>query len=364
MHPTTRKEKEVWQAINLLQSEGFNPEEITGEMIGARLLVLGFNRGSNSDISRYRKSWLSAHSKASAIPHDHPSPTLLSDPLNQALSHAVQTLKEQLHRESQAEIAKIRKECESAIEEANKKVAVAQQEAAHALKEEEKVHIAITTIRTQNLGLEKMLAQQQEEITQKQQRIDELANDKNTHEKEIQRLQDLLKTQLEQLEKTRTSLIADHHEIVHKLIDQQEMQRHTWMLETDQLKTKNHQLQNELTKLEKMADEMRHQMTSLENTHTTLLKEVNERETMSALLQVHQIEQDKKLATQTDLCTRIETHLSDQIEKVAISQKSAQTEVVQQLNKVENILNRISHLPIEQLMLAIEYLSQEKLVKS
>lgn len=56
--PGTRKEKEVWQACDLLWQEGLSLKELTGELIGDKLLDLGYSRGSNSDLHRYKRSWV------------------------------------------------------------------------------------------------------------------------------------------------------------------------------------------------------------------------------------------------------------------------------------------------------------------
>ncbi len=54
MLPSSRKEKEVWQACDQLSAEG---NSITYQGVGERLVELGYKRGSNSDIYRYLTSW-------------------------------------------------------------------------------------------------------------------------------------------------------------------------------------------------------------------------------------------------------------------------------------------------------------------
>jgi hypothetical protein len=50
----TRKEREVWDACNVLQSQN---RAITYFALGEQLVLMGHKRGSNSDIRRYLKSW-------------------------------------------------------------------------------------------------------------------------------------------------------------------------------------------------------------------------------------------------------------------------------------------------------------------
>ena len=50
----SRKEKEVWEACEVLMSQ---EEKLTYKAIGDKLVEMGFCRGSNSDICRYLGTW-------------------------------------------------------------------------------------------------------------------------------------------------------------------------------------------------------------------------------------------------------------------------------------------------------------------
>lgn len=105
--PKTRKEREVWQAINSLIADGLRIDDLRGELIANRLLDLGFNRGSSTDIYRFKRSWIAANS----VLDENPSLSLasnLSDPITQAAS----ALKEKITLEAQQEIKKIREKAE------------------------------------------------------------------------------------------------------------------------------------------------------------------------------------------------------------------------------------------------------------
>lgn len=54
----TRKEKEVWEACNVLDKTNTN---LTYYAIGEQLVKLGYKRGSNSDIRRYLTTWKKYH---------------------------------------------------------------------------------------------------------------------------------------------------------------------------------------------------------------------------------------------------------------------------------------------------------------
>lgn len=56
----TRKEKEVWEACNVLEK---NKSNITYFAIGEQLIKLGYKRGSNSDIRRYLTTWKKHHTE-------------------------------------------------------------------------------------------------------------------------------------------------------------------------------------------------------------------------------------------------------------------------------------------------------------
>ena len=60
-NPKTRREKEVWEACDELweelREEGLSISKLTGEKIKTRLVDLGYSRGNQGQIYKYRNSW-------------------------------------------------------------------------------------------------------------------------------------------------------------------------------------------------------------------------------------------------------------------------------------------------------------------
>lgn len=56
-HPTTRREREIWEACNLLRLEYPEIKDITGDRIMAKLLSLNYKKGCPNEIYKYRKTW-------------------------------------------------------------------------------------------------------------------------------------------------------------------------------------------------------------------------------------------------------------------------------------------------------------------
>ena len=97
--PKTRKEREVWQALQSLQADGLRLEDMIGEVIGDRLLQLGYNRGSSTDIYRYKRTFIAAFQSPDKL-ESVPSTAILSDPITQAAA----ALKAKITQESQLEL--------------------------------------------------------------------------------------------------------------------------------------------------------------------------------------------------------------------------------------------------------------------
>lgn len=55
--PTTRREREIWEACNLLRLEHPEIKDITGDRIMSKLLALNYKKGCPNEIYRYRKTW-------------------------------------------------------------------------------------------------------------------------------------------------------------------------------------------------------------------------------------------------------------------------------------------------------------------
>ncbi len=92
MRPSSRKEKEIWQACDQLSAEGCC---ITYQGVGERLVELGYKRGSNSDIYRYLTTWKTMKERtnlAKQVPLNTRNTDNSSDPLQQAIEQIRQDI--------------------------------------------------------------------------------------------------------------------------------------------------------------------------------------------------------------------------------------------------------------------------------
>jgi len=55
--PRTRREREIWEACDLLRLELPEMKDITGDRIMQKLLDLNYKKGCPNEIYKYRKTW-------------------------------------------------------------------------------------------------------------------------------------------------------------------------------------------------------------------------------------------------------------------------------------------------------------------
>lgn len=105
VYPRTRKEREVWHACDHLWEEGL-PLNMTGETIAEKLQALGYHRGSNTDIHRFKKSWMTNKGLSSR----DVSVTNKSRPLPDLILLAAKALREEMQAEADQEIQRIQQD--------------------------------------------------------------------------------------------------------------------------------------------------------------------------------------------------------------------------------------------------------------
>jgi len=63
--PRTRREREIWEVCDNIWKEikikGIPVYKITGKLIKEKLLLLGYNKGNQSQIYQYRNTWMLNH---------------------------------------------------------------------------------------------------------------------------------------------------------------------------------------------------------------------------------------------------------------------------------------------------------------
>jgi len=102
--PTTRREKEIWQACEALLADRKTLAQITGDAIRDTLLSLGYKKGSPNEIYRYRKTWQTEAGLLSPSSGEAELCSALPDPIQRAASQ----LREEIFLEAQQEQAQLK----------------------------------------------------------------------------------------------------------------------------------------------------------------------------------------------------------------------------------------------------------------
>ncbi len=140
--PKTRKESEIWHACKSLWEDGVNVEQMTGLAIGDRLEKLGFKRGSNTDIHRFKKSWMVEHKIDQLINN---SDYELNSNLSSPIALAVNKVEKELTRQLQEKQSKIESD-------AKQKIVTAQEQC-------ERLNIELNDARKTIVNLEEQISQ-------------------------------------------------------------------------------------------------------------------------------------------------------------------------------------------------------------
>lgn len=250
MKPHTRKEREVWHALGSLLEQDFRPDDMTGEIIADRLLALGYNRGSNSDIYRFKRTWLAAQNgpiEQDNHPGSHYQRTL-SDPITQA----AQVLQEKLKSEAQLEIDKVKKDADEKIHHAQATMKKLECILAEATEKNERLQQQLSQLEKEKNDLSKSFQQevthhhgtQQREVTLRDQievserNYESFISDLKSTQKESN---DHLKQQLSEMTSNHKSEISDYKTLL-------ESQRQQYSVQLDNFKVENEKLNQALYK--------------------------------------------------------------------------------------------------------------------
>lgn len=106
MRPSSRKEKEVWQACDQLSAEGIS---ITYQGVGERLVELGYKRGSNSDIYRYLTTWKTMQER-SDLARQMPLNGSVSNGQSDPLQHAIEQVRQDIWLEATKALTETKKQ--------------------------------------------------------------------------------------------------------------------------------------------------------------------------------------------------------------------------------------------------------------
>src|SRR5690606_32743960 len=109
MRDYSRKEREVWQACETLWENGLSIHEVTGEKIAAQLVKLGFKKGSNTDLYRYKRTWLTEKN----LQQEN---TPREEPASDRITRAASLLREEVLAEIQEEQETFKARLEAELE--------------------------------------------------------------------------------------------------------------------------------------------------------------------------------------------------------------------------------------------------------
>ena len=248
-----RREYEIWQACDALCIEGFSPHEITGERLKNKLYDLGFPKGSNTELYKYRRTWLD---KNGFLDNDPASTISLSDPL----THAVSLLREQIRKELEAEFAIYK---QAVTEEAK----AAKEQLQDCQIEREQLITELQDLQVEYKQLDDNYSQTTEKLSVLKERFtvveaenhylqQQLEQQKVSMEQALTAQQQGFKATIQNLEKQLAKVEEQRQQNNDEWKQRLEQQRHDKMVEIDSLKTtiqkQQQQLQQTATQLNKV----------------------------------------------------------------------------------------------------------------
>jgi hypothetical protein len=108
----TRREREVWEACDELWSQDIPFKKRTGDIIRDYLAVLGYKKGSFTEIFKYCKTWMKSRNIEL---QNHSEQTSTVVPLTDPISRVVHPVREEIQAEAQVEISNIREKAQQAM---------------------------------------------------------------------------------------------------------------------------------------------------------------------------------------------------------------------------------------------------------
>jgi len=241
--PQSRKEREVWQTCDDLLSMGVPAQKINADMIGKRLIELGYRYGSLTYLYKYRKSW--KQDRGIEENGDEETLKVLSDPITRAAS----LVREEIQAEALETINAIKAETQEKIETLNQSLTVKQEAHDVVLEKVDGLHKEMVVyqkahqdLQQSHIGSQQQLAvktSQLEFMTEQNQQI------KVAHDKQLATLKELHVQRVNALE---TQLQEHKHlsnQEIKSLKESHEQQRHQRIVEIDALKMKNQTLEKQ-----------------------------------------------------------------------------------------------------------------------
>lgn len=253
--PKTRREREIWRVCDELVAEGTIGNKVTGDAIRERLFELGYSKGSPNEIYKYRKNWREARGITeedfnAAVP----SQIALNDPI----VRAVEAVRNEIRIEAQTEIEKIRREAEAQGKDLNEKLERSESELASVFEKNQNLILENGQVKLDLQNLQANFIEEKQQRIAFEQRAITLKDAIKGLEQETERLLEELKKNYieskEDLNKRLHENQINYHKEIDDLRDAHENQRHRWLVENDNLKVINKDLEVKLAKTENMLE--------------------------------------------------------------------------------------------------------------
>jgi chromosome segregation ATPase len=269
----SQKRREVFEACDSLLKEGKKLSEITIEALAIRLRELGYLRGGNTPLTRYRKEWMEIQGFTKA---DKNKNLMGIKETSEGVLHATERFR-------QSVVEDVRKEYEEKFQ------AVLEKQAAV---EEENTNLQTTLLdlTDENSELQHQLTDISDRFSTQAQALEtsqtalidlkahfemqaEKIVEQDTHwQKKYDDMCDSYKTHLDTIHAELKKQRTHHQQALHMLMDSQESQRHQWIVEKDELKT-------ECQKTQEILDATKEQLTTLKTQFQQKAHECEQRET-------------------------------------------------------------------------------------
>lgn len=334
--PNTRKEAEVWKACDILWNENKTVSELTLDAIADQLLNMHCKRGSNSDISRFKKTWLHKNDLlgAPAYTQKTPShPTITPSPLSN-MDKAYVKWREEVEAQAQSKIETLQAAHHEEVETLKEETTILQ-EAHHALKEQQQ------TIETNYQSLQHDYQQAKATITQQTQIIQSLEHQLAEEKKSAKLAQSQVEQRLQDLQ-------TSHQDIVKRFEQHIEDFKKEWHVQSQDYKEViTQQRQNFLVQVQDLQSQVTYLTKDLARSETNekiQQTNINALEEEKQILQ-HMLQEKQTVQTQERSKNESLIHQNKWLqEKLSYSEtiQENQTHVVEIIdNHYANILNQI-----------------------
>lgn len=275
--PRTRREREIWEACDVLLTNLNEVKAVTGEKIMSQLLELGYKKGCANEIYKYRRTWWAlrgfTEEQAKGITNSQSTVQSFSDPIKRAVS----IVQEELKTEANLEIEKIKETFEQQISELTEKTQQLEDlldktrlEREELSKEKDLVH---QRVEAKSKEIEQLVKQNQEiehNLSNKHQETEFL---KQAHEDKVQDIKKHFSAVEAQQQEKISTLEKVYDDSISHMKTIMESNRHDFMLEKEKFKTDAKKLQAEnihlKVELEAMG-EYKSKYIELEETHLEL----------------------------------------------------------------------------------------------